>query len=495
MTHRLLSAAIGAVLSVAGASSALAQDFRTLALEDLRAAHAEIRDNHPAFVIDSPASTVYRQWLDAGLAEAEALAPRVNSGDSHAYLMRYYAAGFRDPGVRVVPTFDGLGPFFGTGWPGLTTGWRDGKYVVTYVQPGVRNLPPVGAEVIECNGEPIEAFARRRLDRWEGDLDTQAGRIRTAPYLLWNRNNPFTGGVPGSCKFQQGRRARDYELRTQPLQPGQLEAAYRATVYMPSGAPLAIETVNGRPWIHAHSFADNAGWDAFNPLLESQIAAIRGPQGFVLDLRGAGQQEWSALAKAYAMANRIWTPEFTMTRQPPSGMVSFRATQGNRDWYAQTLGLMEADPVFVQEAPAVIEDTRRIVAAFDEALAAGQTSFSLEGRTVSITDPDAPNPVQGSVVVLVDAGCAGACLDLLDLLSNVPNVRIAGQETQGATIFVEPTSVRLPSNYSDLLYGHKAWVSRARGDQPYSPQGSLAYTGDPADAAAYQAWVASLFGG
>ena len=24
----------------------------------------------------------------------------------------------------------------------------------------------------------------------------EAGRITSAPYLLWNRNNPFTGGVP-----------------------------------------------------------------------------------------------------------------------------------------------------------------------------------------------------------------------------------------------------------------------------------------------------------
>lgn len=492
MSQRILSLAAAALVVSAG--SAAAQDFRELARQDLRAAHAELRDNHPAFVIDSPASAAYREWLDRGLAQAEALIPRVNSGDSHAYLMRYYAAGFRDPGVRINPTFEGLGPYFGTGWPGLATGWRNGEYVVTYALPGVRGLPPVGARVVECNATPIEEYARHRLDRWEGDLDTEAGRIRTAPYLLWNRNNPFTGGVPTTCKFQEGRRARDYRLTPQPLQAGQLEAAYRATVYMPSGAPLAIEQVDGRPWVRVQSLAEDAGWEGFSAQVEAQAAQLRGSQGFVLDLRGADQQAWSATARGYALANRIWTPEYAATRHPPAGTISFRATRGNRDWYAQTLSLMEADPLFLQEAPGIVEDTRRIVAAFDEALTAGQTSFSIQGRDAA-PDTGVANPVQGPVVVLVDSGCAGACLDLLDLLSRMPNVRVAGHATQGATIFVEPTTVRLPSNYSDLLYGHKAWVSRARGDQPYAPQGALAYTGDPADEAAVRAWIAGLFGG
>ncbi|GAA0652059.1 hypothetical protein [Brevundimonas lenta] len=494
---RFLPIAASAALAVAISAGAVqAQDFRALARQDLQTAHDELAANHPAPAIPGEASTSFRGWLDSGLQESLGMVNRVNSGDSHAYLLRYYTGGFRDSNISATPTFEGVGPYFGISWPGFTTGWRNGKYVVTYVKPGVRNAPQVGDVLVDCNTIPIEQFARSKLDRWEGNLDTEAGRVTTAPYLMWNRNNPFTAGVPSLCNFERRGRNRAIEIKPVPVAPGDLEAAYRATVWMPSATPLAIETVNGRPWVNVHSFADSAGWDAFNSQIEAQAAALRGPQGFVLDLRGAaGSSIYTSTARGYALANRIWTPEFTSSRQPAAGDITYRATQGNRDWYAATLGRMEADPRFVQEAGPVIEQTRAIVAAFDTALAAGQSTFTVPGRAVA-ADTGASNPVQGPVVVLVDAGCSGGCLDTLDLLSKLPNVRIAGSTTATDTIFIEPTIMRLPSNYSDLSYGHKAWTSRARANgQPYAPAQGLAYTGNPTDEAAVRTWVGTLFGG
>jgi hypothetical protein len=494
----MLTFVASAAFSLAvGVSAVSAQDFGALARQDLQKAHDELAANHPAPAIPGAASQTFRAWLDAGLQESFGMANRVNSGDSHAYLLRYYAGGFRDSNIAVDPTFEGMGPYFGTSWPGFTTGWRNGRYVVTYVKPGTRGAPRVGDAVVECNLTPIEEFARDKLDRWEGNLETEAGRVTSAPYLLWNRNNPFVAGVPSVCSFQSGRgRPRDIEIRPVPVAAGDLEAAYRATVYMPPATPLAVESVNGRPWVHVHSFADSAGWPAFNAAVESQVATLRGPQGFVLDMRAArGSGENSSTARGYGLANRIWTPEFTVSRQPSAGDITYRATQGNRDWYAAALGRMEADPQFVQESMTVIEETREIVAAFDSAIAAGQPTFTLAGRA-AVADTGAPNPVQGPVIVLVDAGCSGGCLDTLDLLSRLPNVRIAGSATATDSIFVEPTVLRLPSNYSDLSYGHKAWTSRPRpNNEPYAPAQGLAYTGNPTDENAVRAWVATLFGG
>ena len=495
MSRPLTFVAAAALSLVVSAGAAYAQDFRALARQDLQRSHDELAANHPAPAVQGAASQGFRAWLDSGLQEALGLASRVNSGDSHAYLLRYYAGGFRDSNIRVSPTFEGMGPYFGISWPGFTTGWRDGRYVVTYVKAGTRNAPRVGDVVTGCNLTPIEEFARDKLDRWEGNLETEAGRVTSAPYLMWNRNNPFTTGVPSQCSFQSGRsRPRDIQIRPIPVVPGDLEAAYRATVYMPPATPLAVETVNGRPWLHVHSFADSAGWPAFNAAVEAQAATLRGPQGFVLDLRAAsGSGENSSTARGYGMANRIWTPEFTVSRQPAAGDITYRATQGNRDWYAAALGRMEADPYFVQESMSVIEQTREIVAAYDAAIAAGRATFTLAGRP-AVADTGAPNPVQGPVIVLVDAGCSGGCLDTLDLLSKLPNVRIAGSTTTTDSIFVEPTLLRLPSNYSDLSYGHKAWTSRPRANnQPYTPAQGLVYTGNPVDETAVRAWVGTLF--
>lgn len=492
MSLRLLTAASALVMTLS-AAAAHAQDFRALAQQDLVKAEEEIRQNHPALTTPGVESQAFRRWLDTGLAQAQGFVGRVNSGDSHAYLMRYYANGFRDPSVRIDPTFDLLGPYFATSWAGVTTGWRDGKYVVTHVQPGVRRAPPVGAVVMECNGIPVEEFARDKLDLWEGDLNTEAGRVYSAPYLLWNRNNPFTRGVPQTCKFQpNGRgRGRDFELQIQPVSPPTMEAAYRATVFMPGAQPLAVEDVNGRPWVRVNTLADEADWRTFNAQLEGAVETLRGPNGFVLDLRAASQDEYTSLRRAYGVANRIWSPEYTVSRQPAAESITYRATPDNRAWFADTLARMEGDAAFAAENPAVIEETRAVVEAFDAALAAGQDTFSLQGRPAP-ADTGAANPVQGPVVVLVDQGCAGACLDLLDLVTQLPNVRVVGTPTSGGSIFVEPTLLRLPSNYADLEYGHKAWTGRARGHlQPINP--TTVYTGNPADENAVKAWVATLF--
>ena len=499
MSRTLSLAAVAAAALSLVAGGAMAQDFRALARQDLQAAHDALASNHPAAAIPGQPSNDFRAWLDTGLSEALGEVNRVNSGDAHAYLLRSYAAGFRDSNISIYPTYDGLGPFFGTSWAGFSTGWRGGKYVVTYVKPGLRgrNIPAVGDTVVSCNATPIDEFARAKLDRWEGNLNTEAGRVTSAPYLTWNRNNPFVNGVPSVCEFQTGnRRARAITLQPVPLVAGDLEAAYRATVFVPSSTPLSIETVNGRPWLNVHSFADSAGWDAFNAAVEGQAAQLRGPQGFVLDLRSAsGGSAYSSTVRGYGLANRIWTPEFTASRQPAAGAITYRATQGNRDWFARSLGLMEADARFVAEGQAMIEQTREIVAAFDAAIAAGQPTFQIQGRAVA-ADTGAPNPVQGPVVVLVDAGCSGGCLDTLDLISKLPNVRVVGTATATDSIFIEATTQRLPSNYAELSYGHKAWTARERpNNTAYTPAANLTYTGNPTDETAVRAWVGGLFGG
>jgi len=493
LLFRLLAASSAALALTVAAGAVQAQDFRALARQDLQAAHDALQANHPAAVIPGQASAPFRAWIDAGLADSLEMAGRANSGDSHAYLMRYYAGGFRDSNITMTPSFEGLSPYFATSWPGIATGWRDGKYVVTYVKEGVRNAPPLGAALVDCGGKTAEELATEKLDRWEADLTSEAGRVRSAPFLLWNRNNPFTSGMPMACNFSvNGRRGREFRLTAQPGLIADLEAAYRATVYVAPTQPLGVETVNGRPWVHAHSFADAAGWDAFNAQIEGQAATLRA-QGFVLDLRGARGQSYNSTTRGYGLANRIWTPEFTVSRQPAAGEITYRATAGNRQWYAATLGRMEADPRFVQESMPVIEETRAIIAAMDAALASGQTTFALTGRPAT-PDTGAANPVQGQVVVLVDAGCAGGCLDTLDLLSRLPNVRIVGSETSTDSIFIEQTTQRLPSNYSDLSYGHKAWTSRQRASNTgFKPAAGLAYTGNPADEAAVRAWVGTLF--
>lgn len=520
---RFLSAAsmlaLGASLTlVAGAGSASAQNWPELARQDLQAAHDELAANHPAPAVGGAAGQQFNAWLDTGLQQALAQAGRANSGSSQAYLVRYYAAGFRDANIYGRASYDTPATRFeALSWGGVTTGWRDGRYVVTNVERGTRGAPPIGAAIVSCNGTPIEEYARSKLDLWEGNLNTEAGRVQTAPYLLWNRNNPYVNGVPSLCEYQSGRgRPREFQLMPKPPTAGATEAAFRSTVWVHQGAPLSIETVNGRPWVNVHSFADDAGWDAFNAQLAEQAATLQGPQGFVLDFRGAsGSSNLGSSARGYGTVNRIWTPEFAQGQQVTDAEFTYRATPKNREWYAQVVERMQQDARFVYESPQIIAQTQAILARMDQAIAAGEATFVLpanplpEGTVSQTIGPDgqvlgtapaaptgpAANPVQGPVIVLVDSGCGGGCLDTVDLLSRLPNVRIVGSTTPADSVFIEQTNTRLPSNYTDVSYGHKAWLNRPRANNaPFDPQGALKYTGNPLDEAAVRTWVGGLFG-
>ena len=68
-----------------------------------------------------------------------------------------------------------------------------------------------------------------------------------------------------------------------------------------------------------------------------------GTPALVIDLRGANGASLNATGKGYGLANRIWTPEFTVSRQPEAGSITYRATPANRQWFVDTLGRMQAE--------------------------------------------------------------------------------------------------------------------------------------------------------
>lgn len=541
----LASASAAAILTVL-AGPAAAQNWSALAGQDLSIAAQELRDNHPAMVVDDRASGAFRSWMDTGLAQTREFLPRANSGNAYAYALRYFANGFRDSNISLEPSWDWeRKPWDVAVWPNFATAWRDGKYVVSWVKQGARDMPPIGATLLQCGENTAEEIAQSRIDLFEGDLTQEAERIRTAPYLLWNRSNPLVGGYPTECEFQDGRRKRKFKVLYGPANAVDAEAAYRASAYAAPAVPLAVEQVGNLTWINIHSLDPAAGWDAFYNQLEQSQAQIHQSAGVVIDLRGADGRDPDSIQLGNRAINRIWGGEFVNAQQPATGDLTYRVSQGNRDWYADIVGRMKADEAFAYDYPDAIERTEALVASFDAAIASGQRTITApvqslgtarsvlyqeavaqyeadlaaaEAEAAAQTEagevptdgaqaeaapapaPEAPpappatNPVTGQVIVLVDGGCSNGCLDLVDTLSNLPNVRIAGQQTSADTIFFDPKRIRLESNYADLSYGLKAWTSRPRpSNQPIQPE--VPFTGNPLDENAVRAWVASLIGG
>lgn len=524
---KTFAATLAAAFAIAGAATAQDVDWRASGEQDLQAMHDALAENHPAAVIGD-GQGAFRAQLQSGLQESRGRLGEVRDALDYAYLLRGYARGFRDANISIQPNWQAAPAWDGVAWANLTTGWRNGRYVVTWVKPGERRLPPVGAELVSCDGTPAEDFARRRLDGWEGDLNLEADRVMTAPYLFWDRGNPFIGGLPGECEFRDGRRARSYALRSSFATEPERRAAWEATIYTPQTA-LGLEDWNGGKWIHMHSLAPGAGWDAFFAQIEQQRENLRAAPVVVVDLRGAGA---GGAEYGYRLANWLWGVDFRLSRQPNPGEIAYRVSPANRQFFVDALGRMLADPVFAANYPGTIAEMQAVIAAFDEAAAAGQATFTRAApstATVSAVSAPTPvaaegeepeaaaaaaaaadaapapaaapaeppaNPVQGRVLVLVDAACRGACLDTVDVLLQMPNVQLAGQATGADTIFIEPTRLALPSGNAWLDYGHKAWLGRARGNnQPHVPAAGLTYAGDPTDEAAVRAWLAGVVGG
>jgi hypothetical protein len=474
-----VGACVAAIALAAGA--AVAQDWAAAARQDLQAMQQTLKAEHPAPVVGRHAER-FNAWIDAGLAETDAVAGRVNNPAAYAYALRHYANGFRDANIGVSPNWAPVDPWYAVTWPGFATAWKDGGYVVSFVKKGTRGAPPLGAKLIGCGTRTADEIAEERLDGFEGDLTQEADRVTTAPFLLWDRGNSLIANAPITCDFQVRNRKRTYNLTYAFGGDAERREAYLASVPRPTGAP-SLEAWNGGFWIKAPSFVEANGWGPFVQQVEAQRDAIRAAPVVVLDFRGASD---GSATQAYRLANYLWDPDFVLANSPQVGNAVYRPTPALRAYYLEVLGRQRQNELFFFAA----QRTEALIREIDAALAAGQTTLQRNEATPPPENVPA-NPMQGKVIVLTDSRCTGPCLDAMDLLTRLPNVVHAGATTGADSIYVARSEAQLPSGNARLYYGHKGWLDRPRGDkQPHKP--ARAYTGDWADEAAVKAFVAGL---
>lgn len=483
MNKTLAVAAAVATATLIGAP-AQAQDFRAAAQQDLQAVHDILRDNHPAPHVDKD-SAHFRSWLETGLADSVGGLARVQGQLGYENAMRGYATGFRDTNIRFIPGVTELPGYFAAFWPGFSTRWSNDGYVVAWSRAGDNKLPPVGARLVSCDRKPADQVAKERLDRYEGDMTQAVDRARTAPFLFWDRGNPYTAALPQKCVFRVGTRNRTYTMNYQPSPEAERRTAYSAGLGKAQGGPT-LEQWNGGFWLRLPNFTEGAEWDAFLAQVDSQLTAIQGAPVVVLDMRGADRDATSR--NGYKLANRMWGPDYILANQPQVGNAAYRVSAANRAVYADAVRRMREDPLSYYQVPI----WEAMLAEFDAAMAAGQPLLR-RNESKAPTQPTPPSAMRGRVVVLTDYFCAEQCLSMLDLFTKLPNVVHAGVPTSGDSIFVGQTVMPLPSGQGSIAFGNKAWLDRPRpSGQGFTP--AARYTGDLADEAAVRAFVQSQAG-
>ena len=160
--------------------------FQEAAHEDVEAAWALLRDNHPGAVPEL-GDTEFRDKLQAAIATARARLPKVDSLEGYLALMTGFDVNFGDRHVRTVSNFTIASPR----WVGLIIGLRGTRWVVADENPWAKRAALRGAVLTGCDGRSAEAVAEERLGGFRGSWSIIAQRGLAAPWLLVDERNPF----------------------------------------------------------------------------------------------------------------------------------------------------------------------------------------------------------------------------------------------------------------------------------------------------------------
>ena len=480
-----LALASAAATSATAATPAVPTDaagWRALAARDLDAMRDALRANSPIFIIGRDSDPL-RNWAESGYRQAVADLPRVDDAASARALLGRYAGGFRDGHIGLRPT--AAYPVHQDRWPGFTLRWDGSAYRVDSRVPaaGAPVLPPENAALVSCDGVAAESVARKRVDLVFGNLDL-SGRIRTAPWMLWDLGNPFAGPPPRQCSFAVDGKPVAFPLAYRAIDEKEgAEVLARGTGVTPTMD--VTPWGEGRWWIGIPSFG-GGDWTSFFAKVDKALPELRQASAIVIDLRGNGGGN---SAYASRLATRLYGVDMVRAHAPLLGPVTYRASEANRQTYADYLERQRKEG----GDPEAISYLEGVVSQFDKAIAAGKGTFEVGDDANDAAMPVAPtNPMAAKIILLTDGHCNSACLDAMDLFLSLPGTVHAGTTTAADTIFMDISRVDLPSGLFALGYGHKAWTERPRGSNvPYRPAAQWTYAGDVRDDAAWKAWLDS----
>ncbi|OGR07328.1 MAG: hypothetical protein A2341_03140 [Deltaproteobacteria bacterium RIFOXYB12_FULL_58_9] len=208
---------------------------------------------------------------------------------------------------------------------------------------------------------------------------------------------------------------------------------------------------------------------SFSPNHDEQMTAfvdaakhLRKEPVFVVDLRGNGGGR-DNYARDFFLNLSAGTFHYPVIEE----LESQTTLQGTVNWATCTLARGELDEAGRKD----FQETRQ------EALAQLEAS-SPDQRTWLLRKPKhdgvAPEPYQGTVIVLVDRMCASACESFVMYSRQLPSTLVVGENTAGVGIFGETRRYRLPASGLWMQAGRKWFhdtdptriVREGHGEQP-----------------------------
>jgi len=493
-----------AMAAVSFAAPALAQDapaapatpegWRELALSDLAAARDILTVQTPVpFDTDNP---TYPAWLEEGYAQAEARAREARDAAGHFYALAFYLNGFNDPHLDVNPVSN----LSAAQWPGFVAASREGGALVVMRDENDPDAPPVGAQILSCEGRTLASLAEERLYPYVLNARLALDRRRAVSRLFLERSIPGAP-APRACRIAVDGAERDITLRWRAL-PDPAEAYWAAYQDASTGAGAqwgVSEPAPGVTWIGIPTFASGS---ETAPQLEQLIRdinargdAMRAGRAIVIDVRGngGGNSQWAdRIARAIFGDRPLRRAESAASS---TSAVDWRASPENiaywREWVT-TVAIPEfgAESEAVDFAENAINGMERALNRTPPLWRQGSPLVSRGGGLTQRRPRGEAAPFPARVYVLSNGTCGSSCLNFADTVLFVPGVQLIGSATAGDGPYMEVRNVPLPSGLAALTIPQKVWRGMGRGAlEAYEPD--IAYDG-AWDDASVRAWTMGL---
>jgi hypothetical protein len=450
---------------------------------DAGALRRAILESHPGPV--DPENPAFNQRLEAAYRQAIRRAERTTSFPAYFWALREFTASFDDGHLGINPspaTADSYAWSFR--WAGVVTSYRGGAQIVTHSE-----LPevPIGARLVECDGQSAEALAEMRIGRFTGRWMLASTREDSGAFMLLPPDNPWLPTL-SSCTFESNGKASRVRLTWRPLSAETRRELWPHTP-RPTGALGIGPLPDGGYWIDMSSFdtdpasADGQALTKLNADIANQAQALRNAPRIVFDLRGnrGGSSAWVQQA-----AEAIWGAGAVASKAPRSEVVDWRVSDAN------IATLQHYREIFAPQRttnPMPYDLVVRVLFGLEDARRRGASLWRQADDPADTEKSGASYAVRAKVFVLTDHRCVSACLNAVDLLTSLGAVHI-GQETSADTNYIEVREETLADG-TNFVLPMKVYRGRPRGSNvPAKPQ--KPWAGDISDTAALQKWVTSL---
>lgn len=442
------------------------EGWRTLAVADLAAARDVLQGQTPIpYDTENPR---YGAWLRDGYAQALERAETARDQAGYFYAIAGYINGFGDPHINLSAATE-LPP---ARWPGFVAASRQGGAVVVMRDESDVDAPPLGAQILSCEGRALAELAAERIYPFSLNSRLALDRRRVVTRLFIDRGIPGAPG-PSNCRISADGVERDMTLRWRALpQPSDaFWAAYQTASTGPGAAWGVSEPAPGVFWIGIPTF--DSGEDTAPHLaalvtdIQARAAQMRQARAIVIDVRGngGGNSQWADRIAAAIFGDTVAARAARASSRRSA--IDWRASVENADYWEQWItevGVPEfgADSDVVAELRRVAQNLRRSVTADPPIWRQGPRNTARSGG-ITTRRPHGRSPFSAHVYMLSNGSCGSSCLNFADTVLFVPGVRLIGSDTGADGPYMEVRSVTLPSGFARLTFPQKVWRGMPRG--------------------------------